>query len=125
MIEKIGGILISEKPSAEETKKQAEKMKNCPYLVVLGTSTNRIFSIFIVPKDKRWWLEYPTSNLAATRSGSRQLFLVENVEYPEKFNLRIPAKKTEITPCGDNCSTCPLRNKYNCKGCPATIHYRE
>lgn len=118
------GIIIGEHPSVEEAQKQAKKMKNCPYLITSGTSDNKIYSVFIVPNDKKWWLKYPETDPTATGLGKAQVKLVENVIYPEKLNLKIPAEKKTTSPCGDNCMTCPLREKYDCKGCPATVHYK-
>ncbi len=121
----ICGIIIGEHTSKEEALKYAKKMKNCPYLISSGTSENKIYSIFIVPDNKKWWLKYPEDEPIATGLKNAQVILVENIVYPEKLDLKIPVEKKTITPCGANCETCLLREKHNCKGCPATVHYKE
>ncbi|UCE13523.1 MAG: hypothetical protein JSV04_15240 [Candidatus Heimdallarchaeota archaeon] len=120
----ICGIIIGEHPSLEEAQRHAEKMKDCLYLAVSAVSQNRIYSIFIVPEEKKWWLKYPESDPAVTGLGQAQVFLVENVIYPETFDLKLPDQKTATAPCGENCEICQLRNEYNCKGCPATFYYK-
>jgi hypothetical protein len=119
----ICGIIIGEHPSIEEAQKHVRRMKNCPYLVASGTSRNKIYSVFIVPEDKRWWLKYPEMDPSSTGMGKAQVFIVENVAYPEKLGLKIPDQKTTISPCGENCEICRLPIEFNCRGCPATIHY--
>ena len=123
MAKNIYGIIVGEALSGEEAGELAEKMKNCPYLVASGTTAKRIYSVYIVPEEKKWWLKYPETNPKATGVEKAWVYIVENMFYPEKFNLKLPKKKTEIAPCGANCITCPLLEEYNCSGCPATTNY--
>lgn len=124
LAKEICGIIIGEACSVEEAGKLAETMKNCPYLVASGTTVNMIYSAYIVPKEKKWWLKYPETNPKATGVEKARVYMVENVSYPEKFDLKLPKKKTETAPCGANCQTCSLREEYDCNGCPATIHFK-
>jgi len=121
----ICGIMTGEHPSEEVALEQCQHMKGCPYLVTSGTTGKTVHSVFIVPEEKRWWLEYPSTDPSATGLGKAALVIIENVIYHPALEMKIPAIKNEITPCGDNCSTCVLREKFNCKGCPATVHYKE
>ena len=117
--------MIGEALSAEEAKRHLETTKNCPYLVVSGTTSNKIYSIYIVPENKKWWLKYPETHPKAMGAEKAWVHIVENVLYPEKLNLKLPKKKIEIAPCGENCQTCPLQEEYGCSGCPATTNYEE
>ena len=123
MTKNICGIIVGEALSAEEAVELAEKMKNCPYLVASGTTANMIYSVYIVPEEKKWWLKYPETNPKATGVEKAWVYIVENVLYPEKFNSKLPKKKTEIAQCGANCQTCPLLEEYDCSGCSATTNY--
>ena len=118
----ICGIIVGETLSAEEAGELAEIMKNCPYLVASGTTANMIYSVYVVPEEKKWWLKYPDTNPKATGVEKAWVYIVENVPYPEKFDLKLPKEKTEIAPCGANCQTCPLLDEYDCSGCPATTN---
>jgi len=120
----ICGIVIGEASSVEEAKRLAETMKNCPNLVASGTSSNKLYSIYIVPEEKKWWLKYPETNPRATGLEKAQVYIVQNLLYPEKFTFRMPEKKTETAPCGANCQTCPLREEYDCSGCPAIVNHQ-
>lgn len=125
LAENICGIIISEASSTEEAKKMAEIMKNCPRLLTSGTTSKIFYAVYIVPEEKKWWLKYPEQNPEVIGAEKVWVHIVENLLYPEKFNLRLPKKKTSIAPCGANCQECPLRKEYDCDGCPATVHYRE
>jgi len=50
MAKNICGIIFGETRSAEEAGRLAETMKNCPYVVASGTTSNKIYSVYIVPK---------------------------------------------------------------------------
>jgi hypothetical protein len=124
-VKSICGIIIGETSSAEEAKSRAENMKNCPNLVVLGTASNRIYFVYIVPSEKEWWLRYPEKNPKETGLEKATAHIIENVACPEEFAPVLPEKKTDTAPCGANCETCLLREQYSCGGCLATVHYRE
>jgi len=53
-IKNICGVIIGETSSPEEAKRHAKIMKNCPNLVALGTTSNRIYSVYIVPAEKEY-----------------------------------------------------------------------
>jgi hypothetical protein len=49
------------------------------------------------------------------------VFILEEIAYPEKFVFRLPETKQESPPCGSNCADCPMREKYDCPICPAVV----
>lgn len=120
----ICGIVIGEASSPEEANSRAENMKNCPNLVVLGTTANIIYSVYVVSSEKEWWLKYPETNPKEIGLEKATVHIVRNVLQP-KFTPRLPKKKTDTAPCGANCKNCPLRAEYGCSGCPATIHHQQ
>jgi len=120
----ICGVIVSKMPSPKEAKKLSKNMKNCPRLVVSGTTSNVNCSVYIVPKDKLWWLKYPEKNPAIIGAEKVRVQVIQNLIYPLNFSPRLPKKKAKIAPCGADCPTCPLREQYDCSGCPATIHYQ-
>ncbi|MEM2999295.1 MAG: hypothetical protein QXD19_06830 [Candidatus Bathyarchaeia archaeon] len=52
LIKDICGIVIGEARAPEEASKRAETMKNCPNVVVVGTTANMIYLVCIVPSKK-------------------------------------------------------------------------
>nr|MDO8098668.1 hypothetical protein [Candidatus Njordarchaeota archaeon] len=56
-MKKICGIIIGETRSKEGAAKLAKSMKNCPNLDAVGTSSNKIYYVFVVPEEKEWWLK--------------------------------------------------------------------
>jgi len=100
-------------------------MKNCPNVAVLGASSNTVYSICVVPENKRWWLEYPERNPKEVGANKATVHIFENVVHPKSFKQRLPKRRMKAAPCGADCGTCPLRHQYSCNGCPATIHYKQ
>lgn len=125
MTRNICGIIIGEALSDEEAVRLAETMKNCPYLIASGTASRKVYSVYIVPEKKRWWVKYPETDPQATGVKEARVYIAENVVYPRKFSLKLPKKKTKTAPCGAKCQKCPLLEEYDCSACPATVHYRE
>jgi len=83
MAQNICGIIIGEARSTEEAEKLAETMKNCPYLLASGTTSNKIYFVSIVPEERKWWLKYPMTNPKATGVEKALVHIVENVGYPK------------------------------------------
>lgn len=123
--ENICGIMIGETTSEEKTKKQTQAMKNCPYLISGGYSSNTFHYVFIVPEEKKWWLEYPVMNPEVIGAERIKLEIIINVVKPDKFELILPKEKSKISPCGSSCESCPMRLDNHCAGCPATIYFEE
>jgi hypothetical protein len=89
----ICGIVIGETSSPEEANKRAEAMKNCPYIVVLGTTLNRIYFVFIVPSDKERLLRYSEANPKETGLEKATSYIVKNVICPGEFAPVLSEKK--------------------------------
>jgi len=100
-------------------------MKNCPNILVLGTTANIIYFVYVVPTEKEWWLKYPEANPKEIGLEKATAHIVKNVLQPRKLAPRLSEKITDTAPCGADCNTCPLRKQYNCSGCPSTIHYQQ
>ena len=123
MTRNICGIIIGEACSTEEAKKLVETVRDCPYLIASGTTSNKTYSVYIVPEEKRCGLEYPERNPEATGLEKASVHIIEDVSFPEKISLRKTERRAKTAPCGANCQTCPLREEYDCSGCPAMIYY--
>ncbi|TFG13490.1 hypothetical protein EU537_06390 [Candidatus Thorarchaeota archaeon] len=123
-VENVCGILIVEKESEKEALKSSNAMKECPRLIAVGTNGNTYYCVFIVPKDKTWWLEIPEAKPEILGAKSVKMYITEELVYPEEYELRLPEKKSEVSPCGSHCSTCPMVKENDCPGCPATTHYK-
>ncbi|MFX0124735.1 MAG: hypothetical protein ACFFAE_13985 [Candidatus Hodarchaeota archaeon] len=123
MTNNICGIMIGETTTEEKAQKLTNAMKNCPYLYFGGFSSKTFHYVFIVPEEKKWWLEYPASHPNIIGAEKVKLKLVENIVQPDKFEIVIPKEKSKTSPCGSSCENCPMRSENHCTGCPATIYY--
>jgi len=110
-----------------ESKDKAEKIcyayKECPYVNLMATNKNRLYAIYFLPRKQQWWIEYiekrPRVSLGLSKA---EVIIVEKVYYPHNLRIRLPKKKSKISPCGADCSTC--RSFSRCLCCPATIYYK-
>mgnify|MGYP001130176172 CR=1 FL=1 len=119
------GIIIGEADSEKEAEKLAEAMRNCPHLLFSGTSMNRVYSVYVVPASKKWWLKIPGTDPNEAGFKRASVHIIDSLTYPAVVNLRLPDKMSDVAPCGADCSSCPLRSRYACDGCPATIHFKR
>lgn len=117
----ICGIIRAEMDSSTKAKKNATMMKECPRTIACGTNDVFSYTVFLIPEDKKWWLEYPQDHPEVLGAKDVKLNLIENLLFPEDFQLRIPKIKSHIAPCGSDCHGCPMRKEWNCEGCPALI----
>jgi hypothetical protein len=117
----ICGIICAEMDSSNKAKKNATMMKDCPRTIACGTNDVFSYTIIIIPEDKKWWLEYPQEHPEVLGAKNVKLNLIENLLFPEDFQLRIPKVKNRTAPCGSDCHGCPMRKEWNCEGCPAII----
>lgn len=121
MTKDILGTFVTEYDSSKKAEGIVTAMKNCPHLVVAGTSGNIVSMSFIVPESLRWWFEGPVENPELLGAKKVDVFISEKIAFPEKFVPRLPEKKLTAPPCGSSCSECPMREKYECPGCPAVV----
>lgn len=119
MTKDILGIFITEYDSPAKADGVITSMKNCPHLVVAGTSGNIVSMSFIVPESLRWWFEGPAESPELLDSKKVDVFIINEIIHPEKFEPQLPKTMLNSPPCGTNCHECPMCEKYNCPGCPA------
>jgi hypothetical protein len=113
----IWGILTRKAKSEERALKNIENMKNCPYLIAIGHSGKKEYSVYMVPQDKRWWLEYPLKINEKLGEEKFTLEVIENLTMPEELITR--EETFSSPPCGEDCEICDLRVEYSCSGCLA------
>lgn len=121
MTKNILGIFVTEYDSPAKAKGVVAAMKNCPHIVVAGTSANIVSMSFIVPESLRWWFEGPADNPELLGAKKVDVFIIDEIAYPERFDPHLPERKLKKPPCGSNCLECPMREEHDCPGCPATV----
>ncbi|NHI83574.1 MAG: hypothetical protein EAX81_04670 [Candidatus Thorarchaeota archaeon] len=115
--------MIVEMPSVELAERNAQKMRNCPRLILSGFTSNFAYNLFIISERERWWAEYPAEHPEVLGAKSVHLEIVENLLHPDESRMSLPVERFEVAPCGSDCGSCPSREEFDCQGCPATIHY--
>ncbi len=119
----ICGVLVATMPSAEEARKTARAMSRCPYVIATGTTGNKFCNVLVVPESKRWWLEYPQRRPDIIGAKRVSLTVIDELLVPDRLEERVSDKRLDTAPCGADCLECPLRQEFDCSGCPATTHH--
>ena len=109
----VATVVVKEVASHEDALREAEFIKNCPYLLVAGVNGCTLTTVFMVPDEYRWWADY--SELFP--ESKSQTYLMEEVIYPRSPREIV---RGESPPCGFDCAECPQREEKNCNGCVAT-----
>jgi hypothetical protein len=116
-------LLIGEAETENKVNQIAESYKNCPYVYFMSTKGKRFYAIYFLPVQQKWWIEYiekkPQDTFGLEKA---QVLFLDNIQYPKKLDLRLPKEIQKISPCGDNCGTCP--SSLECACCPATVYYK-
>jgi len=82
--------------------------------------SSKVFSIFVVPVERRWWLEYPSKDPAAVGMDTACVQIIEDMRSMADLKTNIPERKLDASPCGADCRKCKAREEYECHGSPAT-----
>ncbi len=114
----IGGVILGELESPQRAEEYANRMKSCPHLLFSQAEGNTLCSVYIVSKRDQWWLEYPEKNPARAGFRKAKVYIGPSLHLPFSVPPRRPHGRAALAPCGADCRTCDLRNKYKCRGCP-------
>ncbi|MBD3191488.1 MAG: hypothetical protein GF308_12640 [Candidatus Heimdallarchaeota archaeon] len=117
--EKLVGIIIYDVDSFEQGRKVIDSMKNCPNLLMSGFENNKVYSIYLVPQTKEWWLKWPEENKDNLAVNHVTTIVWDSIIFPEKITFGQNKEKYPEPPCGTDCSNCQLKTRFNCEGCPA------
>jgi len=109
----VATVVVKDLASHGDALREAEFIKNCPYLLVAGVNGSTLTTVFMVPEEYRWWADY-SALFPESRS---RTFLMEEVVYPMSPREVVAC---ESPPCGADCGECPQREQFNCRGCVAT-----
>ncbi len=123
MTDRIACLMIAEMVSGELAERNAQKMRNCPRLILSGFTSNFAYNLAIISESERWWVEYPAEHPEVLGAERVRLEIVENLLHLEIPKMNLPVDRLKRAPCGSDCGTCPSREKFDCQGCPATIYY--
>jgi hypothetical protein len=117
-------IFSGEADSEEKAEKVAKSYRNCPYVSLMATKGTQLFATFFLPERQRWWIEYVEKKPRETFGLEKAtVTFADSIYHPKPTKMRLPKKKTEISPCESDCRKCAAYER--CSGCPATIFYKQ
>lgn len=118
----VTAVQVCQAPTALDADDNAERMRRCPYVASYTSTGNLCIGVFVIPPEKRSWLEKPANEPALM--GMEQIHL----NYVERGDVSSPWSRGEVRPvldtppCGSDCPKCP-EYEFSCRGCIATVLY--
>jgi hypothetical protein len=121
-------LLIGTAETAEYAEAFVRRSRACPYVSSYTAEDHTVVGFFVLPEEKRWWIEVPAEHPELL--GLRRV----RVFFPRRRDESSPWSRGEVepvleeTPCGTPCDRCPQyrgREGGRCRGCPATKYYLE
>ncbi len=112
----------------EDADKVASKFRRCPYVSFIATEGKRVFFIYSLPEEQRWWMseieKEPKRHMGLE---SVRVSYPERLYYPKRMRVRYPRHLTQVSYCDPEskftCASCPGYNV--CLGCPGTTFHRR
>jgi len=115
----MAGILCMEYASEEDARRGARRYGDCPHVYFWANDGASAYIILSLSEEKRAWAQHIGEHPKETFGGTRAwLAITDQVVAPEELGVRLPDKKSEVSPCGSRCATCPALGEM-CPGCPA------
>ncbi len=113
-------LLVGRAPSEAEAEAFVHRSRGCPYAASYTATGRTVVGLFVLPAEKRWWLEI---------ADQPELLGLEALEiyFPAVVATSSPWSRgetqpvMETAPCGTDCLHCP-QYRGRCRGCPATRH---
>jgi hypothetical protein len=116
--------LLGNAATEDKAEQLARNMQNCPYIALYIAQKSLITGVFVLPKEKRWWIEIPQERPELLGLEHLEIFFPEQLDVSSPWSRGAVHPTLSTAPCGSNCTTCPYY-QAQCHGCPATIYNRS
>ena len=113
-------VLVGQAASDIDAEGIAANTQGCPYVALYATSDRLVTGIFVLPRDKQWWIELPQERPELLGLESVQVFIADRLEASSPWSAGSVEPELPIAPCGAGCGQCP-HYRTRCDGCPATV----
>ncbi len=117
------GIMRAEFTSPDQAQNNAISMKDCPRIILSGTTDCIYYGVFALLDDMRGLFTYLEDNPNVLGANAVEFSFIDRPIQEIELPVCLESSTKELSPCGSDCSNCSLRAQFNCPGCPATIHY--
>jgi hypothetical protein len=117
------GIMRARFASPQQAQENAMSMKDCPRLILSGTTKDIYFGIFALRDDLRELFTYLEDNPTVLEADAVEFSFIDRPIQEIELPVYLDGSREEISPCGSDCSKCSLKSRFDCPGCPATIHF--
>ncbi len=117
------GIMRARFATPGQAQDNAMSMKDCPRLILSGTTKNVYYGVFALQDDMRGLFTYLEDNPTALGADAVELSFIDKPIEEFQMPIHLEGSEEDISPCGSDCSKCSLKSEFNCPGCPATTYY--
>jgi hypothetical protein len=118
--EPLCAILVGQAASETLAAEYAAEYGRCPYAASYTATGRLLLGVFVLPKDKRWWIEIPAERPELLGLEHADLFFPEVVATSSPWSRGEVQPVLEAAPCGTDCGACPWY-RDPCQGCPAAV----
>ena len=77
-----------------------------------------VTGVFVLPKEKRWWIEIPRGRPELLGLEHLELFFPERIDASSPWSRGLGRPTLSVAPCDSDCKTC-LYYQTQCARCPA------
>lgn len=115
-------VLVGNAPTAEQAAQFSTQSQHCPYVAHYSSTGRLIVGVFVIPTQKRWWLDIPPQRPELLGMERIEVFFAQDIKATSAWSRGETRPEANNTPCGTDCGACPYY-RTQCEGCPVTTYY--
>lgn len=115
---KFCAILLGMAATKEAAGELNRLSSTCPYVANTCTNGPLTTGVYVLPEEKRWWIEIPAQQPHLLGLDKAWLVYANCPEASSPWSRGEVMAEMEETPCKSDCSSCP-HYETKCSGCPA------
>lgn len=113
-------ILIGSAPDEEIAEEYIQMTRICPYVACTQRADQTVIALYVLPEEKRWWIEIPAARPELLGLNKVNLLFVDDIPASSAWSRGEIQPKAAKPPCGSDCLTCSYYGDL-CAGCPASV----
>ena len=122
-IKPLCAVLIGAAPDEKSAEEYIQFTRACPYVACCQRAGQTVMSLYVLPEEKRWWIEIPAQRPDLLGLQQVSLTFVDHAPASSAWSRGETRPEAATPPCGSDCSTCPYYSQP-CAGCPASVFSR-
>lgn len=121
--ERLCAVLLGTAGTPRAAAEHARDSAQCPYVCSYTAEGCMTVGVYVLPADKRWWIEIPARQPELLGLVRASLAFMDFPDAESAWSLGKVRPELSRPPCGSDCLRCP-QYAARCTGCPASTFYR-